>query len=182
MKLTPLDIKKQEFKKTLRGYDTVEVDTFMDMMANEFEDLLRQQKDMRDRVVELEVQLRDYRQIEKTLQQTLLQAQETTGKTYESARKEAELIIRDAEQKAARLMETAASDVARSSRELTELRARKETLVGRLKVLLSAELELLKALELGNDEMLSGDPSRGTGKDRLELDKVFKSFENDRTA
>ena len=54
---------------------------------------------MRDRAIELEVQLKDYRQIEKTLQQTLLQAQETTGKTYESARKEAELIAREAEQR-----------------------------------------------------------------------------------
>ena len=51
MKLTPLDIKKQEFKKVMRGYDPVEVDTFMDMMANEFEDLLKQQKEMRDTVV-----------------------------------------------------------------------------------------------------------------------------------
>ena len=74
MKLTPLDIRKQEFKKVLRGYDTVEVDTFMDMMANEFEEVLRLQKEMRDRVIELEVQLKDYRQIEKSLQQTLLQA------------------------------------------------------------------------------------------------------------
>ena len=99
MKLTPLDIKKQEFKKVLRGYDTVEVDTFMDMMANEFEDMLRAQKEMRDRIVELEIQLKDYRQIEKTLQQTLMQVQETTGRTYESARKEAEVIVREAEQK-----------------------------------------------------------------------------------
>ena len=85
MKLTPLDIRKQEFKRVMRGYDPVEIDTFMEMTANEFEEVLKSQKDMRDRVIELEVQLKDYRTIEKTLQQTLLQAQETTGKTYESA-------------------------------------------------------------------------------------------------
>ena len=71
MKLTPLDIRKQEFKRVMRGYDPVEVDTFMDMMANEFEEVLKSQKEMRDRLVELDVQLKDYRQIEKTLQQTL---------------------------------------------------------------------------------------------------------------
>jgi len=95
MKLTPLDIKRQEFKKVLRGYDPVEVDTFMEMMANEYEELLKAQKEMRDKTIELEVQLRDYRQIEKTLQQTLLQAQEATGKTYEAARREAEVIIKE---------------------------------------------------------------------------------------
>ena len=105
MKLTPLDIRKQEFKRVMRGYDPVEVDTFMDVMANEFEEVLKSHKEMRDRLVELDVQLRDYRQIEKTLQQTLLQAQETTGKTYEAARKEAELIVREAEHKGARIVE-----------------------------------------------------------------------------
>ena len=75
MKLTPLDIKKQEFKKVLRGYDPVEVDSFLDMMSNEFADLLRQCKDMSGQLVEFETQLRDYRQMEKTLQQTLMQAQ-----------------------------------------------------------------------------------------------------------
>ena len=65
MKLTPLDIKKQEFKKVMRGYDPVEVDTFMDMMANEFEDLLKQQKEMRDKQVELETQRSEERRVGK---------------------------------------------------------------------------------------------------------------------
>ena len=107
MKLTPLDVRKQEFKKVMRGYDSVEVDTFMEMVSNEFEDLLKQQRDVRDRVTELETQLRDYRQIEKTLQQTLLQAQETTGKTYETARRDAESILREAEARAASIVEKA---------------------------------------------------------------------------
>ena len=54
MKLTPLDIKKQEFKKVLRGYDPVEVDSFLDMMSNEFADLLRQSKEMSGQLVEFE--------------------------------------------------------------------------------------------------------------------------------
>jgi cell division initiation protein len=182
MKLTPLDIRKQEFKKVLRGYDTVEVDTFMDMMANEFEEVLRLQKEMRDRVIELEVQLKDYRQIEKSLQQTLLQAQEATGRTYESARKEAELIVKEAEQKAARIVEQANSDLTRSNNELVNLRARKDSLIGRLRVLLSAELDLIRTLELSDDERLTGNPSLGTGKDRVEIDQVLKNIDNDRTA
>ena len=128
MKLTPLDIKKQEFKKVMRGYDPVEVDTFMDMMANEFEEVLKQQKEMRDRSIELDTQLKDYRQIEKTLQQTLLQAQEVTGRTYESARKEAEVIVKEAEGRAARIVEQANSELVRINKELSELRIRRESL------------------------------------------------------
>jgi cell division initiation protein len=180
MKLTPLDIKKQEFKKVLRGYDPVEVDTFMDMLANEFEDLLKVQKEMRDRAIELEVQLKDYRQIEKTLQQTLLQAQEATGRTYESARRESELIVREAEQKATRILEQANTDLSRMNNEIMQLYSKKESLIGRLRVLLSSELELLKTLELGSEEELSGASSMGTGKDSIEIDRVLKNIDDDR--
>jgi cell division initiation protein len=182
MKLTPLDIKKQEFKKVMRGYDPVEVETFMDMMANEFEDLLKQQKEMRDTVVELETQLKDYRQIEKTLQQTLLQAQEATGRTYESARRESELILREAESKAAKIVEQANSDLARKSNEIRQLVARRESLIGRLRVLLSSELDLIKTLEMGGDADLSGTPSMGTGKDSIELEPIVERLNNDRPA
>jgi cell division initiation protein len=178
MKLTPLDIKKQEFKKVIRGYDQVEVDTFMDMLANEFEDLLRSQKEMRDKVLELDVQLKDYRQIEKTLQQTLMQAQEATGKTYESARREAEVIIKEAEQKAAKIVEQANSDLVRMNNEVVQLYSRKESLLGRLRVLLSSELDLIKTLEMGGEDNLTSSSSMGTGKDSIEIDTVLKNIGN----
>jgi cell division initiation protein len=181
MKLTPLDIKKQEFKKVMRGYDPVEVDTFMDMMANEFEEVLKQQKETRDRSIELDTQLKDYRQIEKTLQQTLLQAQEVTGRTYESARKEAEIIVKDAEGKAARIVEQAHSELVRINRELSELRIRRESLVGRMRVLLSAELDLLKTLDSEAVQQLVPDPSLGTGKQDLDIESILKNINNDAT-
>jgi cell division initiation protein len=181
MKLTPLDIRKQEFKRVMRGYDPVEVDTFMDMMANEFEEVLKSQKEMRDRLVELDVQLKDYRQIEKTLQQTLLQAQETTGKTYEAARKEAELIAREAEQKAARIVEQAHDEHARVKNEIIQLTSRKESLIQQLRVVLSAELDLLKALELGTAEGLVTPSSMGTGKAAIDLDAIAKTLDHDTT-
>lgn len=181
MKLTPLDIKKQAFKKVMRGYDTIEIDTFMDMLANEFEELLKQQKEARDKAVELETQLKDYRQIEKTLQQTLLQAQETTSKTYEAARREAELITRDAEIKAVKILNQANTDLAKLNHEVTQLKAKKESLIGRMRVLLSSELDLLKTLELGGDA-LERNGSQGTGKDSIHLDEILKAIDNDRTS
>jgi len=182
MKLTPLDIKKQEFKKVMRGYDTVEVDTFMDMMASEFEGVLKQQKDVRDRVVELETQLKDYKQIEKTLQQTLLQAQEATAKTYESARKESDLITRDAELKATQLLGQANTDLRNLNYEIAQLRAKKDSLIGRLRVLLSSELDLIKTLEMGGDAMESSNLSQGTGKDSIQLEDILKTIDDDRSS
>jgi cell division initiation protein len=179
MKLTPLDIKKQEFKKVMRGYDPVEVDTFMDMMADEFEEVLKQQKETRDRSIELDTQLKDYKQIEKTLQQTLLQAQEVTGRTYESARKEAELIVKDAEGRAARIVEQANSELVRINKDLAELRIRRESLIGRMRVLLSAELDLIKTLDSESVQQLIEDPSLGTGKQALDIDSIITNINND---
>lgn len=181
MKLTPLDVKRQEFKRVIRGYDIVEVDTFMDMIAVELEEALRAQKELRERAAELEVQLKDYRTIEKTLQQTLLQAQETTGKTYETARKEAELIAREAEQKAARIVEQAQTDLGRLKNDIVGLQARREGLVNRLRVLLTTELDVLKTLEATAADDYSGGTSLGTGKDIIEIDSVLRSLENERT-
>jgi cell division initiation protein len=182
MKLTPLDIRKQEFKRVMRGYDQVEVDTFMEMLSNEFEDLLKQQKELREKVVELDTQLKDYRQIEKTLQQTLLQAQEATGRTYESARRESELIVKEAESKAAKIVEQANGDLTRLNTEIMQLITRRESLIGRLRVLLSSELDLIKTLEMGGDELISGNPSMGTGKESIELKGILKKIDNDRNS
>lgn len=182
MKLTPLDIRKQEFKRVMRGYDPVEVDTFMEMMAAEFEELLKSQKDMRDRAIELEVQLKDYRQIEKTLQQTLLQAQETTGRTYEAARKEAELIAREAEQKAAAILADARADLVQLKKEMQDLTVRKESLVQQLRVILSAELNLLKTLDLGTARGLVEPSPAGTGKADIDLDQVARTLDHDEPA
>jgi cell division initiation protein len=179
MKLTPLDIRKQEFKRVMRGYDPVEIDTFLEMVAAEFEELLKSQKDMRDRAIELEVQLKDYRMIEKTLQQTLLQAQETTGKAYEAARKEAELIVREAEQKATASLTGAQADLAALKREIDELAMRKASLIQQLRVILSAELDLLKTLELGTSRGLLAPSLSGTGKADIDLDSVARTLDYD---
>jgi len=181
MKLTPLDIRKQEFKKLMRGYDPVEVDTFLEMIAADMEEALRLQKESRERIIELETQLKDYRQIEKTLQQTLLQAQEATGRTYESARREAETILREAESRGAKVVEQANADLARLNGELHRLNSRKESLIGRLRVLLSSELDLLKTLDMGGAEDLGVGSSLGTGKESVEVESILKNIDNDRT-
>ena len=99
MKITPMEIKRQEFKKAMRGYDTVEVDTFLDMLSNEMEEAVTTNKGLKDKIIELETQLTDFKHMEKTLQQTLIQAQETSGKSIENSRREADIIIKEAELK-----------------------------------------------------------------------------------
>ncbi len=175
MKLTPLEVRRQQFKKVLRGYDPVEVDTFLEMVSNELEEFIRENKEFQGKVMELEVQLRDYKNMEKTLQQTLIQAQEASGKSIENSRKEAQLIVQEAELKAQQILDKARQDFSHIKEDISGLKARRESIVSRLKVLLSSEIELIKALEL-DDEVLQKDPSFGTGKDYLEVDEILKKL------
>jgi cell division initiation protein len=177
MKLTPIDIRKQEFKKVLRGYDPVEVETFMEMLANEFESLLRDHREMRERVIDSEAQLKDYRQIEKALQQTLLQAQEATNRTLEAARREAEMMIREAERTAAELVEQAGSDLTRTRNDLSELQGRREALLGRLRMLLQAELDILGAQGGASIDRTGMAPA-----DELPVDDILNVIDHERTA
>ena len=175
MTLTPLDIKKQEFKRVLRGYDTVEVDSFLEMISVEYSDALRQVKEIKERLMDAEISLRDFKQKERDLQQVLMQAQETSSRSIDHARKEAELIVGEAELKAHQIIERSRGETTRFKDEVTTLRVRKDTLISRLKVLLNSELELIKALE-AEDDGLQKDPGKGTGKEHFQIDDILKKL------
>jgi len=175
MKITPLEIKRQQFKKVMRGYDPVEVDTFLDVLSHELEDVLGSNRDHLDKILELETQLKDYKNMEKTLQQTLLQAQETSGKEIANSRKEATLIVQESELKASQIVDKARGDFSRMKEEIANLKARKESILSRLKVLLTSEIDLIKALEI-DDDASQGDSSKGTGKDHIEIDEILKKL------
>ena len=175
MKLSPLEVRRQQFKKVLRGYDPVEVDTFLEMVSTEIEDSLKENKDFREKLIEFEVQLRDYKSMEKTLQQTLMQAQEASGKSIENSRKEASLIVQESELKAQQILDKARQDFSRIKEEISNLKSRKESMVSRLRIILSSEIELIRALELDED-IIRKDPSLGTGKEFIEVDDILKKL------
>lgn len=148
MKLTPLDIKKQEFKKSMRGYDAVEVDTFLEMVANQLETLIREKNDLTDEVLKLKTQLRDYQDVEKTLKETLMTAQQSINESRENSNREAEMIIRDAEMKAEKMLENAKLRLADMKNELLVIKAQKDSFARRLRHLLESQIELIQVLEL----------------------------------
>lgn len=148
MKLTPLDIKKQEFKKTLRGFDCVEVETFLEMVADEYEQLIAERNQLSDELNKLRTQLLDYQQVEKTLRETLMTAQEAVNRSRRNSEKEAALIIREAEIKAEKLLEKTKTELAEMKNELMLVKAEKESFTKRLKHLLQSQLELIDVLEI----------------------------------
>ena len=88
MKITPLDIKKQVFKKVLRGLDPIEVETFLEMVSEEFESLIKDKNNLSDDVLKLKTQLQDYQEVEKTFKESLMNAQQTMNQSRENSKRE----------------------------------------------------------------------------------------------
>ncbi|MBE3031592.1 MAG: DivIVA domain-containing protein, partial [Actinobacteria bacterium] len=110
MKLTPLDIRHKEFKRGMRGYADVEVDEFLDEVADEFERVFKDNIDLGERVEALESQVSGYKRIEETLQKTLVSAQASADELKQNSAKEAQLILHEAEFKGRQLVNEAYSE------------------------------------------------------------------------
>lgn len=100
MRLTPLDIRKQEFAQRFRGYEPEEVDTFLDLIAEDVEKLLADRNQLADKVASLESQLNEFRVIEKSLRDALVMAEKMQTEANESAQRRADGLMREAEIKA----------------------------------------------------------------------------------
>ncbi|MDQ7793975.1 MAG: DivIVA domain-containing protein [bacterium] len=147
MPLTPLDIHNKEFSRALRGYREEEVDDFLDLVVREFEALLRENAALRERVQELDKDLRHYRNLEETLNKTLLVAQETAREVKTNAEKEALLAVRQAERQGARIVEEAQARVAKAFADYDELRRRTQVFRVRMRNFLESQLELFQDTE-----------------------------------
>lgn len=148
MKLTPLDIRKQEFRKTLRGFDPIEVQTFLEMVGEEYEQLLEKNKQLNHRLIELETKLKDYQENEKNLRETLLNVQEVRKQSEESSRRQADLLIKESELKAMEIIEIARKQARQMRDEVSILRSQKESFINRLRQILISQIELLSVLEI----------------------------------
>lgn len=153
MKLTPLEIRKQEFKKAMRGYDSVEVDTFLGLVADEYDKLIQENTSLNKKVISIESELKHFKEVEKTLKQTLYKVQETSQLSRENSQKEAVLIKKEAELAASQMIERARSEVTRMKNEVESLKRQKESFAARLRHLLASQMELLDVLELDDDQV-----------------------------
>ena len=106
MRITPMDIRQQQFTvKMFRGFDTQEVDTFLEDLAADYEALLKENSLLKEQLQALEERTRGLEEREKVLQETLMTTQRLVEEMKDQARREASVIIREAEVKADRIIE-----------------------------------------------------------------------------
>lgn len=141
--LSPLEIQDIEFGKAIRGYQTGEVDKFLDEVFKDYEIIYKENKDLKDRVGVLEGQLDTYRNMEKALNETLIIARNAAEELKGNASRESEFINKRAEEEAKRIIEKANNEVMRIKREFDDIKKQALIFKERYKNLLLSQIGLL---------------------------------------
>lgn len=144
MKFSPLNIKNQEFNKSVRGYDKDEVHLFLEKLSDEFEKLVAENETVKKELEQAKNRINDYKKIEKNLQDTLLKAHESSSRAIESAKKQSVLVIKEAELKAAQLIDKARESADDIRNSVLGLREEKALLIAKLKALINSQASVLE--------------------------------------
>lgn len=154
MRITPIEIQQQQFKTRMFGYDTSAVDIFLEMLADELERLHKQNNELKESLARTRSSLEQMREREKTLQQTLMTAQQVTEDLKENARKEAEIVVADAHLEGERVIRDANERRIKLVNEIQEMKRQKLTFESGLRTLVGNHLKLLEmdALQIDEDE------------------------------
>lgn len=147
MKITPEDIKRQKFGKGFRGYDQAEVDAFLGLVAQDLEELIKENKTVKEKLSRLESTVVDYKDMERTIHEVLLTAQKSAEEVKKNAEKEAELLQREVRIKSERMLEETHAMLSKLRKEIIELRDLKKIYILRLRSILDAQLQILESME-----------------------------------
>ncbi|NLY39503.1 MAG: DivIVA domain-containing protein [Firmicutes bacterium] len=144
MGLTPMDIHNKEFERSFRGYLVEDVNEFLDQVAKEMEQLLRENMELKEQIHQLNEKLKSYQKLEETMHNAILVAQETAEEVKQNANREADLIRREAEREAQRIIEDARYRSSKVLAEHEELFKQAQVFKMRFRSFLEAQLSALE--------------------------------------
>lgn len=151
--ITPLEIENKRFsRKNINGYNPDEVDDFLDELTKDYELLYKNFNESGDKVENLKRELEKYKNIEKTLQETLILAQDTAKSVRENAEIEAKQIIKEADLEAKESLAEIEAQIKEKRKELEDLRNQFNVYSAKQESLLLAQLEMLKNNDIGMSE------------------------------
>ncbi|MFQ5790012.1 MAG: DivIVA domain-containing protein, partial [Acidobacteriota bacterium] len=148
MMLTPLDIQRQSFQSRFRGFDRDEVRTFLNMAAEEMEELRSQNERLQDEVRKLSALLSEHHEREQILKNTLVAAQRTSEEIKINAKKQSEMLLKEAELAADRLVEAAQAKAHDIEKDIMDLKLQKKQV---LNSILAAIANLRNLIQVMNE-------------------------------
>ncbi len=145
--LTPLDVRRYDFGRALRGYDPERVDQFREQVAEELERLSRLNQELDAKAKGFHEQLRAFRERDKALNDALVSAQQLRSEIAEQAEREGQLVVREARAEGDRLLDQARGDLRQIQQEMLALERSRRTHVAQYRALLERQLAELAAAE-----------------------------------
>jgi len=145
--LTPNDLRNQEFKGKMRGYDPLEVSAVLEEVAAQWEQLLAENLRLREQNSAVNEQLKKYSGLEQTLRDTLVLARKAAEGEAETAKKEAAVLVEQARLKSEALVRDAEARAEEFRRQIHELQAQRSRLKGEMEALLRSFVEQLEQFD-----------------------------------
>jgi cell division initiation protein len=167
MAIRPVDIRRKEFKSGLRGYDANQVDDFLDEVADEFERIFAENQRMMEEITSLRERLQQFEELEASIQEALVQAQQVAQDLRRNAGKEAELIVREAKEQSHRILADSSGRVERVQESYEVLRKAKQDFANDFRHLLKSYLTVMD-----NADVASAKEIEASLRERLDLESV----------
>ncbi len=152
MRITPLDIQQKQFPMKFRGFDVEEVYAFLEVVREEMEELLRENASLREQVQRSETHIKEYKDMETTLRETLMTAQQMVEDYKVNARKEAELLLKEAELRSDSMIREAQEKVIKIHEDIVDLKGIRRHFKEELKRLIDSHVLMLE-----NDTLREGE-------------------------
>src|SRR2546421_6172049 len=122
MRISALDIRQQQFTTRLRGFDRQEVEAFLEDVAEDYESVVKENALLKEQLAALEERSRNITEHERTLQETLVTTHRLTEEMKQAAKREADMVVRDAELRGEKVAEELRAEEARIRTELSSLK------------------------------------------------------------
>jgi cell division initiation protein len=152
MKLTSMDIGNKEFKKVLRGYDQGEVDEFLDEICESYELVYKENSTFKEKIAVLNEKIDHYSKIEDTIQNTLILAQNAAEQAKASAKKEAELVLRNANDTSQRIIDKSNAEVLKITSDYDNIKKEFVKFRSKYRNFMNTQLDMFNDLEVDFDK------------------------------
>jgi cell division initiation protein len=167
MAIRPTDIRRKEFKSGIRGYDANQVDDFLDAVADEFERNFAENQRLSEEITNLRGRLEQFEQLEDSIRASIVHAEEVSRDLRQNANKEAELIIREAQEQAHRTLADSSGRVERVQESYEALRQAKQEFANEFRYLLKTFLAVMD-----NADIATAKEIEASLHGRLDLESV----------
>jgi len=172
MAIRPTDIRRKEFKAGIRGYDANQVDDFLDAVADEFERTFSENQRLAEEIANLRGRLEQFEQLEDSIRAAIVHAEQVSRDLRQSANREAELIVREANERAHRILADSSGRVERVQESYEALRQAKQAFANDFRHLLKSYLAVMDNVDVATAKEIES-----SLRDRLDLESVAAAHE-----